>query len=78
MKIILGFCLAVVTIALADVAWTITMTENIQALGGYFTWAFLTFCPITFFALGAITQFRDSPEDDFEHIVLTGDTHYRR
>lgn len=52
MNFIFGFILAAITFAVGNYAYIITLTINENNFGGYLPFAFFTFAPIVFFALG--------------------------
>lgn len=74
---VFGIIMAVITFAVGQVAYEITMTVNPQNLGGLLICAFFTLSPVAFFVLGYYFPSAEY-EDDFEHIVMEGDTYYRR
>ncbi len=49
---IIGVFLTVLTFAVGEVAYTITLTENIYSVGGYLVFGFFTFSPVVFLGLG--------------------------
>ena len=63
-----GIILSVITFAIGDVAYTITLTENSSFLGGYLIFAFFTFSPVVFFGLGIVFP----REEKTEREVITG------
>ncbi len=78
MKYVYAFVLIIITAAIGQFAWEICMTINTRALGGYLPFAFFTFAPILFFGLGYLVREAEDQDDDFEHIVMVGETYYHR
>ncbi len=54
MNFIFGFILAAITFAAGELAYILTYTLNENAIGGLLPFAFFTFAPVVFFALGRI------------------------
>jgi len=77
-----GIILTVLTFVVGDVAYTITLTANESALGGYLVFGFFTFSPVVFFALGfaypksnrANRRINIAPSI---RTIRTGETYYR-
>jgi len=52
---IVGVFLTVLTFVVGEVAYILTLTENVELIGGYLVFGFFTFSPVVFYGLGFAT-----------------------